>query len=67
MNLLENCNQKERDLIAKTGVEIENKDYTKDELKVIGFKIQEDIMNHSSKEIPELQNSFSRIFDMIYR
>ena len=67
MNLLEKCSEKEKQLIAKTGVELENRDYTEDELKSIGFKLQEDIMNHSTKEIPELQSNFSRIFDMIYR
>ena len=67
MNLLASCSKAEKELIAQTGIKIEDKDYSEDELKILGFKIQEDIMNHSSKEIPKSQNSFSRIFDMIYR
>ena len=67
MNLLANCNKDEKELIAATNVPIENKEYTKEELEVFGIRFQENIMNHSTKEIPELQRKFSRIFDMIYR
>lgn len=39
MNILENCNEKEKILLKDIGIEIENKDYSKDEIKEVELKI----------------------------
>ena len=68
MNLISKCTDKEIKLIKQAGVNIENKDYTEDELKHFGNQIGDYIMSHSSKnnDIGRLQNDFSRIFNIIY-
>lgn len=64
MNLLNECTKNEIDLIKKAGVNIEDKDYTVEELKRCGTEITEYIMSHSSKngDISKLSYEYSEIF-----
>ena len=67
MNLLSKCNENEIKLIKKAGVELENKDYSKEELKEYEMQIVEFIMSHSlkSNEIYKLQSQYRNIFNII--
>lgn len=67
MNLVNNCTNKEIELIKNAGVSIENRDYTIDELKRVERDITEFIMNHSSKDgsIGKLQNEYQSIFRIL--
>ena len=69
MNLLNECNDKEIELIRQAGVVIEDKDYTNEELERCESQIVDFIMNHSSKnkEIDKLHNQYSGIFRTINR
>ena len=69
MNLLEVCTKKEIELIENAGIEVENKNYNADELKLFESKIESYIMSHSTKngEIDKLSNKYRsiiRTFDM---
>lgn len=67
MNLLNECNRSEIELIEKAGITIENKDYSKEELKRCQLQIVEYIISHSSKngDIDKLSNQYSSIFKII--
>ena len=67
MNLLNQCTDKEIELIKQAGVVIEDKDYTNEELERCESQIVDFIMNHSSKnkEIDKLHNQYSSIFRAI--
>lgn len=64
MNLLNNCTDKEVELMKNAGVYLEDKDYSNEELKRIEHDITEFIMNHSSKDgsIGKLQNEYACVY-----
>lgn len=49
MNILNQCNDKEKILLKEIGLELENKDYSKDEMKEVELKINDYIMSLSIK------------------
>lgn len=49
MNILKNCNEKEKVLLKEIGLELENKDYSKNEVKEVESKINDYIMSLSIK------------------
>jgi hypothetical protein len=67
MNLLNECTNKEIELIKQAGVVIEDKDYTNEELERCESQIIDFIMSHSSKnkEIDNLHSQYSSIFRTI--
>lgn len=67
MNLVEKCSNKELRLIEQAGIIIENKDYTKEDLKKCEARIINYIMSHSSKngDISKLRNQYENIFSII--
>lgn len=67
MNLLNECTRSEIQLIEKAGITIENKDYSKEELKRYQLQIVEYIMSHSTKngDIDKLSNQYSSILRTI--
>lgn len=67
MNLLNECTNKEIELIRQAGVVVEDKDYTNEELERCETQIVDYIMSHSSKnkEIDKLHNQYSSIFRTI--
>lgn len=69
MNLLNICTKNEIELIEDAGFKVENKDYTKDEIRRCEAQITDYIMSHSSKngDIADLSNKYSgiiKIFDL---
>ena len=64
MNLFDKCTENEIDLLKKAGIKVENKDYSKEELKRCESDIIEYIMSHSSKsgDISKLSNEYSEIY-----
>ncbi len=67
MNLVEKCSNDEIKLIEQAGIVIENKDYSKEDLKQCETKIIDYIMNQSSKNdnISKLRNQYENIFSII--
>ena len=67
MNLLNKCTTNEIKLIKQAGIDIENKDYSDEEIDKFGVQIAEYIMSHSSKnkDMDNLNNKFSNIFKII--
>lgn len=63
MVVLNVCTRNEIELIENAGFKVENKDYTKDELRKCESQITEYIMSHSSKngDIGKLSNEYSSI------
>ena len=59
-----NVQKNEINLIEKTGIKVENRDYTTEELKKYETAITEFIMSHSSKngDISKLSNEYNSIF-----
>lgn len=49
MNILNQCNDKEKVLLKEIGIEIENKEYSTDEVKEVEAKINDYIMSLSIK------------------
>ncbi len=64
MNLLNKCTEKELKLMKNAGVYLENKDYSREEMKIIEHNITDFIMNHSSKDgsIGRLQKEYDSIY-----
>ena len=64
MNLLNKCTKNEIKLIEQSGIRLENKDYSTEELKRYEIEITEYIMSHNSKngDISKLCNKYSGIF-----
>ena len=70
MNLLNECNKNEIKLIEQSGIKLEDRDYSAEELNKCETEIIEYIMSHSSKngDISKLCNQYSdifRIFDIV--
>lgn len=69
MNLTEKFTQKEIELIKQAGIRLEDKEYSKDELKRCATEIEEYILSHSTKgkQIEMLNNQYASIFNTINR
>ena len=69
MNLVEKFTQKEMELIKQAGIKVEDKDYSKEDLKRCATEIEEYILSHSSKgkQIEKLNNQYASIFSTINR
>lgn len=65
MNLLNKCTEKQLKLLEQAGINLVDKDYTNEELKMCETKIVEYIMSKSLKEIDELRDKYSSIFRII--
>lgn len=67
MNLLNECTEKEIKLIKQAGINIEDKDYNEQELRLCESQIVDYIMSHSSKnkEMDKLRNQYNSIFRTI--
>lgn len=65
MNLLDKCTNNEINLMKEAGIIVENRNYTNDDLKKVEHDIVEYIMNHSSKDIQNLQSKYQSIFRTI--
>ena len=63
MNLKKELSNNEIGLLTKAGVNVEDKEYTKEELKKCEFEIEEFILSHSSKngDIDKLHNEYNAI------
>lgn len=68
INLYTKLTNQEIDLIKQAGINIENRDYTKDELARTQSQIVEYIMTASSKngDIDRLRNQYDSIFRTIH-
>lgn len=51
--------------MKEAGIIVENRNYTNDDLRKVEHDIVEYIMNHSSKDIQNLQNKYQSIFRTI--
>lgn len=69
MNLLNNCTTNEIKLLENIGINIEDKDYTKEELRKYEVYIEEYIMSHSSKngDISRLSNQYNSILNTLMK
>lgn len=67
MNLLAKCNTNEIKLLQNIGINIENKDYTKEELRIYENKIEDFIMSHSIKngDISRVTNEYNSILNIL--
>ena len=63
MNLLNNCTTNEIKLLENIGLNVEDKDYSREELRKYEIYIEEYIMSHSSKngDISRLSNQYNSI------
>lgn len=69
MNLLNKCTTNEIKLLEKAGIYIDNKDYSKEELRKYEISIEDFIMSHSSKngDINKLSNQYNSILNTIIK
>lgn len=67
MNLLNKCTTKELKLLEEIGLDIEDKEYNREELRQVESYIEDYIMSHSIKsdEISVLSNKYSNILTML--
>ena len=64
VNLYTWSNKKEKELFNQFDIEVDDRDYSPEEIQNLAIKAQSGIMNCSSKEIPTFQMELSRFFDM---
>lgn len=69
MNLLEKCTTKEINLLKDIGLNIEDKEYSSEELRRCENYIEEYIMSQSSKngDIPRLSNEYNGILNILIK
>lgn len=69
MNLRSKCTTNEIKLLEKIGINIEDKDYTREELRKYEVSIEEFIMSHSTKngDISKLSNQYNNILDTLIK
>lgn len=67
MNLFKKCNENEIKLLRDIGMELENKEYSNEELIKCEVKIEEFIMSHSLKnnDMNRVRNLYSSILNKI--
>ncbi len=69
MNLLNKCTTNEIKLLKNIGINIEDKEYTNEELRRYENQIEDFIMSHSTKngDISKLSNQFSSILNTLVK
>jgi len=69
MNLLEKCTTKEINLLKDIGLNIEDREYSSEELRRCENYIEEYIMSQSSKngDIPRLSNEYNGILNILIK
>lgn len=69
MNLLNKCTTKEIKLLENIGINVENKEYTNEELRRCESQIEDFIMSHSTKngDISRLSNKYSSILNTLVK
>ena len=69
MNLLNKCTTKEIKLLENIGLNVEDKEYTNEELRIYECKIEDFIMSHSTKngDISKLSNQYSSILNILIK
>lgn len=69
MNLLNKCTTKEIKLLENIGLNVEDKDYTNEELRRYESQIEDFIMSHSIKndDISKLSNQYSSILNTLVK
>ncbi len=69
MNLLNKCTTKEIKLLENIGINIENREYTNEELIRYENQIEDFIMSHSTKngDISRLSNQYSSILNTLVK
>lgn len=69
MNLLDKCTTNEIKLLENIGLNVENKDYTNEELRRYESQIEDFIMSHSTKngDISKLSNQYSSILNTLVK
>lgn len=69
MNLVNECTTKELKLLKEIGLNIEDKEYSREELRMFESYIEDYIMSHSIKsdEISVLSNKYSNILAMLVK
>lgn len=65
MNLFNRCVNNDLILLQNAGIQIENREYTIEELKIIENKVTDYIMSTSKIEIPKLINKYTNIFNLL--
>lgn len=67
MNLLKECNENEIKLLQDIGIELEDKEYSNEELRRYEINIEEFIMSHSSKndDIRRVSNQYNSVLNKI--
>ena len=69
MNLLNRCTTKEIKLLENIGLNVEDKDYTNEELRKYESQIEDFIMSHSTKngDISKLSNQYNSILNTLVK
>lgn len=69
MNLLDKCTTNEIKLLENIGLNVEDKDYTNEELRRYESQIEDFIMSHSIKndDISKLSNQYSNILNTLVK
>lgn len=65
MNLFKKCVNSDLILLQNAGIQIENRDYSIEELNIIENKITDFIISSSKVEIPKLINKYTNIFNLL--
>ena len=69
MNLIKQFSKEEIELLNNAGINVEDRDYSKEELRKCELEIEEFIMSHSTKngDIAKLSNQYDKILNTIYK
>lgn len=69
MNLIESCTTKDIKLLENIGINVEDRNYTNEEIKKYEYEITDYIMSQSSKngDIPKMLNQFSGVLNILVK
>lgn len=69
MNLMKQFSKEEIELLNNAGIDVEDREYNKEELRKCELEIEEFIMSHSTKngDIAKLNSQYNSILDTLVK
>lgn len=69
MNLMKQFSKEKIELLSNAGINVEDRNYNKEELKKCELEVEEFIMSHSTKngDIARLNNQYSSILNTLVK
>lgn len=65
MRIFDKCSVEDKEKLKEAGFEVQDKEYTSEEIEMARYKVTDYIMNQSTKQISKLNLEYGIIFEKI--